>query len=387
MAMEPTTRYRAAVSLTFLVHGMVVGNWLSRIPAVRDRLHLEPAALGLCLLGAAVGALIFMPLSARLCSTFGSRAITRTMSLAFCASLPLPALAPVPPLLFAALVIYGAAAGGMDVSMNTQGAEVEHMRGKPTMSSFHALFSIGGMLGSAMGALAARLRIPVLPHLTVAAVVLALAVAVAGFWLAPGREKPHDAPFRANALRGALLGLSVIAFCILLGEGAMADWSAVYIADTGTSVAVAALGYGVFSLMMAVGRLAGDSLTARFGPVRVVRYGSLLASVGLAAALIEGGAIAAMIGFACAGAGFASIFPNMCSAAAAQPRIRPEAAIAAVSVTGYFGFLIGPPVIGALANLAGLRFGLILVVFLSLTASWLASAARTPGYKGRMGAA
>ena len=385
--MEPTSRYRAAVSLTFLVHGMVVGNWLSRIPAVRDRLHLEPAPLGLCLLGAAVGALIFMPLSARLCSAYGSRAITRIMSLAFCASLPLPGLAPFPPLLFAALVIYGAAAGGMDVSMNTQGAEVEHMRGRPTMSSFHALFSIGGMLGSAMGALAARLHVPVLLHLGGAAVLLAVGVALAGLWLAPGREKPRDAPFRLNALRGALLGLSVIAFCILLGEGAMADWSAVYIADAGSSAAIAALGYAVFSAMMAAGRLAGDWLTERYGAVRVVRYGSLFASAGLAVALIEGGVIAAMIGFACCGAGFASIFPNMCSAAAAQPKIRPEAAIASVSVTGYFGFLVGPPVIGAIANLAGLRMALLLVVFLSMMAAWLASAAKTPGYKGRMGAA
>lgn len=376
--MQPTTRPRAAVSLTFLVHGMVVGNWLSRIPAVRDKLHLSPAVLGLSLLGAAVGALISMPLSARLCSAFGSKAITRATSLAFCASLPLPALASSPLLLFCALLAYGAAAGAMDVAMNTQGAEVEHLRQKPTMSSFHALFSIGGMLGSGCGALAARERIPLLAHLAVAAVVLAVGVALAGPWLSPGREKPHDASFHLGSLRGALVGLSVISFCILLGEGAMADWSAVYVADLRTATpAIAALGYAVFSAAMASGRLAGDAITARFGAVRVVRYGSLLSAAGLCAALAVGGVIAAMVGFACVGLGFASIFPNMCSAAARQPGIPPEAAIAAVSVTGYLGFLVGPPSIGALASMSSLRAALLLVALLSIAASVLAPAART----------
>ena len=371
------------MAVTFLVHGIVVGNWIARVPAVRDKLALSPAFLGFSLLGAAVGALGGMPLTARLCNAYGSRIVTRLASLAFCASLVLPGLVAWKWLLFPALIVYGAAAGAMDVSMNTQGADVERLRGKPTMSFFHALFSIGGMIGAATGALAAQRNIAPRDHLALAAILLAPVVAAVGPWLVPGHDQAWEGPFRLSAMRGALLGLSVISFCILLGEGAMADWSAVYLRDiAGASAGVAGLGYSVFSATMALGRLAGDSLTARIGAVAVVRYGALMSAFGLAGALIAGTTTAAMVGFGIVGAGFASIFPNMCSAAAKQPKVTPAVAIAAVSTTGYLGFLVGPPLIGVIANAATLRVSLLLVVMLSGVAAMLSRAARTPGRRG-----
>jgi len=375
---QQLTRNRVAVAVTFLVHGIVVGNWIARVPAVRDKLALSPAFLGFSLLGAAVGALAAMPMAARLCNRFGSRAVTRVSSVLFCAVLPLPGLVTAKWLLFPALAAYGAAAGAMDVSMNTQGADVERLRGTPTMSSFHALFSIGGMIGAAAGAFAAHRNMAVQVHLGISALVLLPVVALAGLWLIPGRDQAYEGPFRLSAMRGTLLGLSVISFCILLGEGAMADWSAIYLRDVaGSAAAVAALGYSVFSAAMAIGRLCGDSLTSRVGPVGVVRYGSLLAALGLAGALIAGTSWAAMVGFGCMGFGFASIFPNMCSAAASQPRVSPAVAIAAVSTTGYLGFLVGPPLIGLIAQTQTLRVALLLVVMLSGVATMLARAAQT----------
>jgi len=389
---QPVTRARVAVSVTFLIHGLVVGNWLARIPAVKISLGLNALQLGVSLLGAAVGAVAAMPFTARLCGRYGSRIVTRVSSLLFCASLPLLAVVSWKWLLGPALVFYGAAAGSMDVSMNTQGADVERARSRPTMSSFHALFSIGGMLGAAIGGFAAEHAISVRLHLSVAAVALAIPALLCGPWLMKLRDEPRQTTFRLGPLHGILVGLSVISFCILLGEGAMADWSAIYLSETpGVSLGVAALGYAVFSAAMAAGRLAGDAVTARIGRVNVVRWGSLLAAAGLAAALIAGTELAAMIGFACVGAGFSSIFPNMCSAAAAQPNLRPEIGIATVSATGYLGFLVGPPLIGLLAEFAGLRIALLLVVMLSGLAAMLSRAARdvappqSPGYKERSG--
>ncbi len=368
-------RARVSVSLIFLIHGILVSNWLSRIPAVQAKLHLSVGILGATLLATAAGALIAMPLTSQLVGKFGSAPVTRAFTLGLCGCLVLPGLAWSAASLAVALFVYGAAAGAMDVAMNTEGVAVESAYGRPVMVSFHALFSLGGMLGSLMGSLAASHAIHPQWHLAaVGAALAAAAIPVCRYMLVNTSEPLADTSSTRELLR-PLIGLGVVAFCILLGEGAMADWSAVYLGQF-AGAGIAPLGYAVFSLTMALGRLGGDWFHEHLGSVATVRWGGALAAAGLSIALWIGGVPATLAGFACAGWGFSAIFPILCSVAGKKAGDKPEAGIAAVTATGYLGFLVGPPVIGFLAQASSLRKALLLVAALSGLASVMARIAR-----------
>lgn len=371
-------RARLAVSLIFLIHGILVSNWLARIPAVRQNLGLAVGVLGSVLLAPAAGALIGIPLTSKLVGRFGSARITRISTLALCGCVVLPGLAWNAQVLALALFLYGAAAGVMDVAMNTEAVAVETGFGRPVMVGFHAMFSFGGMIGSLMGSVAASRGIRPAWHLVVVGAAIAVAsLPVCRQMLPNNHAAALDATSTRELLR-PLLGLGLIAFCILLDEGAMADWSAVYLQQL-AGPGVAPLGYAVFSLSMALGRLRGDWFHQHLGSVATVRWGGGLAAVGLGAALLIGGLPATLAGFACVGWGFSAIFPIVCSVAGKKAGDKPEAGIAAVSGTGYFGFLVGPPVIGLLAQMLSLRAALILVVVLSGLSSLMARIAGNQG--------
>jgi MFS family permease len=365
---------RVSVAVVFFIHGVLVSNWLSRIPAVQESLGLGTGVLGLALLGASVGAFAAIVGIPRLLVRFGSARVTTWSSFALCAALALPAFARGAWSLAAALAVYGAMAGAMDVAMNTQAVDVERAYRRPVMVAFHALFSFGGMSGAAMGGLAAARGLRPLPHL----LAIGSALAVATFF-ATRRLLPDDAEalarppeFSLTAIR-PLVPLGTIAFCILLGEGAMADWGAVYLTEY-TSQARAATGYAVFSLTMAVGRLAGDWLRLRIGSVNLVRLGGAIAAAGLGAGLAAGGVAPTLLGFACAGAGFSTIFPITLSAAG--HKVASQTGVAAVTGIGYLAFLAGPPAIGLLADALTLRAALGLTVILSAIAALLAGSVR-----------
>jgi len=370
-------RARIAVSLIFLIHGILVSNWLSRIPAVQTKLNIPVGILGATLLATAAGALIAMPLTSKLVGRFGSARVTRAFTLALCASVALPGVAWNAPVLAVALFIYGAAAGAMDVAMNTEAVVVEHGYGRPVMVSFHALFSFGGMIGSLMGSFAAARAIAPHWHLLAVGVAMAIASIPICRHMLVTKSEPLPDPGSTLELLRPLLGLGVVAFCILLGEGAMADWSAVYLRQF-AGPAIAPLGYAVFSLAMAIGRLLGDWFHLRLGSVATLRWGGALAALGLGSALLIGSVPATLLGFACAGWGFAAIFPILCSVAGKKAASKPEAGIAAVTATGYFGFLVGPPIIGFLAQISSLRIALLLVAALSAVGSAMAGIARPP---------
>ncbi len=364
---------RWAVAAMFLVNGALLANWVARIPAVQQRLGLSAGALGIALLGMAIGALAAFPVTGLLIAHYGSRRVTTGAALVYCAAVPLPGLAPNLPLLMVALIALGAGNGAMDVAMNAQGVAVEARYGRPIMSSFHGLWSVGGFAGALVGGLAAGAGIAPFPHLLGAAVVLVIAALVAARWLLPvAADADSGAPAFARPTR-ALLGLGVVAFCSALGEGAMADWSAVYLhSSLATSAAFAAAGYAGFSLAMTVGRLSGDRLTHRFGPVVLVRVGGLLAAAGLSAALVVGRSVPAVAGFALVGAGLSLVAPLVYSRAGRTPGVSPAAALAAVATMGYTGFLLGPPIIGAVAQALSLRDALGLIVLLGLAIAALA---------------
>lgn len=361
----------------FLVHGLVVSAWVSRIPAVQTNLHLTNGVLGVALLGAAIGALIAIPIAGALVAKHGSRKLSIVSTVLFCLSLILPPLAFNFITLMASLAAYGMAAGMMDVAVNAQGVAIERHLGAPTMSRFHAMFSIGGMAGAALGGVVAGRGIGVATHLCVAAAILTLL----SLPMFPGLMHPDEAnnhlPHRLplNRIPRILLFLSAIGFCMLLSEGAIADWTAVYLrsvlrADPGT----AAYGYAVFSAAMALFRLLGDAITARLGRAATVRTGALTGALGLLVVITAQDPAWSFPGFALAGAGFSVIVPLVFGSGGRVPGVHPGAGIATVTGLGYLGFLVGPPSIGFLAQAVGLRFALVLVVAMCIIAAALAGA-------------
>ena len=220
---------RLAVSVLFFVNGAVFAAWAASIPGVKLALHLELGPLGLVLLAVPVGALAGMPLSAWLAPILGSGRVTTVSALIFCATLPLLALAPNPIALALALVAFGAAGGATDVAMNAQASEVERLAARPIMSSFHALFSLGGLAGSGAAAAAMALRVSPPVHLSAVALLAFLAALTASRSLRPPVvDRPQRKPGFAFP-PASLLGLGAMAFAVLLCEGAAADWSAVYL--------------------------------------------------------------------------------------------------------------------------------------------------------------
>jgi MFS family permease len=373
-----------AVVSRFLVHGLVVSTWVSRIPAIRDSLGLSDGALGFSLLGSAVGSLAGIPLSGWLVGRFGSRRASTWTSAGFCLALILPAFTHNAAQLFLALFAFGAMAGADDVAMNSQAVSLEKQLGSPAMSRFHGMFSFGGIVGAGLGALIARYGIAAPVHITVAAALI-LAYSLANAPLlhetrASGASLPK-ARFTLRDLSVPLLALSLIGFCIFLSEGAIADWTAVYLkqilhAGPGTASA----GYAVFSAAMFVFRLAGDRITSRLGRVWTVRGGALLAATGLALTLLAPHPLWALPGLAMAGAGYSSIIPVVFAAGGRVSPANEGAGVATVSGLGYLGFLVGPPSIGAVAQLSSLRAGLFLVVALGFFAAALVSVVgRTAG--------
>jgi MFS family permease len=362
----------------FLVHGLVVSTWVSRIPAVKSSLMLSDGALGVALLGTAVGSVIAIPVCGWVVTRFGSARACKWTGVGFSLGLMLIPFAVNTPTLFAALFVFGAMLGANDVAMNAQAVAVEKMLGTPTMSRFHAMFSLGGIFGAAVGGLVAARGVSATAHLLVGAVViLAFSLATAP-GVNGGKGSSQPAPRVRLSLRRvplALVALSVIGFCIFLSEGAIADWTAVYLEQVlGAGPGLAAAGYAVFSAAMALFRLCGDAITVRLGAARTIRAGGLLAAFGLGTALLVDSPYWALPGFAMAGAGFSSIIPLVFAAGGRVESVSEGAGVATVSGIGYLGFLAGPPTIGFVSQMSSLRLGLGVVVLLSAAAAMLVSA-------------
>jgi Na+/melibiose symporter-like transporter len=341
---------RWANTAFFLLLGIVFGSWVARIPAVQNRLGLSDGQLGVALLSVTVGAMLAMPATEWLIHRRGNAGVMRAAAVVLCLALPLLPLAPSLPALMLALFVFGVGFGLLDVSMNTHTVAVETAYARPIMSTFHGVFSVGGLAGSASAGVIAALGVPPVPHLLgVAALSLAVPL-LGGRWLLHASSNAEGAPVFAIPPR-SMLGLGVLSFCVLLGEGAIADWSAVYLENSlGSTAAVAAAGYAAFSLAMAGMRFGGDALTLRLGPVKMVFLGGLVAGVGLGFGLLVGTVPAAIVGFGCVGAGLAASFPLALGAAGRTPGLASGTAIGAVATAGYTGFLVGAPLIGFLAE-------------------------------------
>lgn len=357
--LAPPRTARLAVAGIFFLNGVALSNWIARIPDVKERLALSEGTLGLVLLCSAVGALVAQPSTGVLIRHIGSRRVTTLAALLFCASLTLPGLATSVPALMLALFLLGALNGGLDVAMNAQAAIVEARYRQPIMASFHGLWSVGGLAGALLGGYAASQAMDLASHLLLVAVLTAACVLVAIRGLVPDRGSGGEGGPSFALPPRALLLPGLIAFGVLCCEGAIADWGAIYLRDViGTGPGLAASGYAVFALLMAVGRLTGDWLTLRLGTTRMVRGGGALVALGIALALASPVPALVIAGYGLVGAGVSCIFPLILSAAARTPGIAPSTAIAAMATAGYTGFLVGPPLIGSVAEALSLRVAL-----------------------------
>jgi MFS family permease len=314
------------------------------------------------------------PLAGAVAVRVGSRPVTVAGGLAYTLGLPLVGLAPSLALFVAAFVAIALGSSAMDVSMNAQGVALDQRTERPIFASFHAAFSFGAMAGAGAGGLAAGVRLDPAAHLAIAGALLALAVLAARPGLLPATADARaDGPLFARPSR-ALVGLGALAFCALLAEGAVNDWSAILLdRETTAGPSLAALGLAAFSLTMGIGRLAADPLAGRWGRVAVVRGGGLLACAGLAPALVSASAAVGIAGFALMGAGLAGLFPLALSAAGETAG--PAApALAAVATSGYGAFIAGPALIGLISEATSLPLALSLVGVLCLAAAALARA-------------
>ncbi|MFI7894626.1 MFS transporter [Streptomyces sp. CACIS-1.16CA] len=366
---EQVKRARIAVAAVFTVHGAVTGSFATRVPWIQDHAGVSAGQLGLALAFPAIGASIAMPLAGRISHRFGARTALRGLLTLWTLALILPALAPNLLTLCAALFVYGATAGMSDVAMNALGVEVENRLDKSIMSGLHGMWSVGALIGSAAGTVAAHTATDARTHHLVAALVLTALGLIACRDVLDIQSSPDEEPPPRFTLppKSALI-IGAVGFCAVFAEGASLDWSAVYLRDVlGSSDGLAAASTTAFALMMAVARIAGDRIVDRFGAVRTVRTGGVMATAGGLLVVFSPSPAAAMCGFGLLGLGVAVVVP-LAFAAAGRSGPNPSQAIAGVATITYTSGLIAPSAIGSLAEATSLvvSFGVVTVLAFGL---------------------
>ncbi|WP_082921056.1 MFS transporter [Rhodococcus sp. D-6] len=368
------THARAAVFAIFGLNGFLLALWVVHIPAIRERVGIDHAALGSLLLLLALGALGGMHVTGRLADRIGSHRTTIVFVLMLSLTVVGPGLAAAPWQLGLALAVFGFANGALDVSMNSQAVVVEQRYRRPIMSAFHGLFSAGGITGSLVGA--AALAAGVRPALTlaVAGVVAAAVVGRAGPRLVrtePPIRSSSPGPRAGYSRRVVLLG--GVAFALMLCEGVANDWSALQVQERlGSPESVAALAFGAFSATMTIGRFVADRVTARFGSAAVIRYGTLVAAVGIGAVALSPWLVLTLAGWALFGLGLSGALPQLFSAAGNLDSGSPGANMSRVVGLGYLGFLAGPACIGWIAEATSLTTAMVVPLACVLLAALLA---------------
>lgn len=374
-SLPPRRLHRIAVSCFFFLAGLCFSSWASRIPDIRLKLHLDNAALGAVLLGLPAGLLTSLPLAGWLVARFGSRPVALLAALLYALTLPSLGLAAAPWQLVVCLFVFGMGGNLLNISMNTQAIGTEALYGRTIMASYHGIWSVAGFSGAAIGTLFIRLGWLPYQHFIVITSVAFLIVAVTSGQLltqdahAGGEDRPIFAwPDRS------LINLGMIAFCSMICEGAMFDWSGVYFQKViQPPHGLVAIGYTAFMSTMASGRFLGDWLATKWGIKRILQISGTLTTAGLLTAILFPWLFPALAGFLLVGAGVSSVVPLVYSAAGRSKVLSPGVALAAVSTIGYLGFLVGPPFIGFIAQAFNLRVSLGLIAVLGSVIVLIAS--------------
>ncbi|MFI1368812.1 MFS transporter [Streptomyces griseochromogenes] len=378
----PVARLRWAISLFFALDGFVFAGWVVRIPAVKERIDASPGMLGLSLLGVSVGSVTAMLPAGRLCRRYGNHPVTVVTAALLSLSAALPPFAHDAVQLGLALVLFGAAYGGLNVAFNAAAVDLAEAIGRPILPSFHAAFSAGGLAGAGLGGLLAPHLGP-RPHLLLLTVIGLLVTACAGRVLLrapvprrPGslsRDHPEGVRTRgtdsAAGLRPLIAIYGLITLCTAYGEGALADWGALHLSDDlRTGPGVAAAGYAVFALTMTVSRASGTRLLERLGDTTVLVAGGLLAAVGMLTGALAPQTWLVFLGYALTGTGLANVFPVAVGNAGASGGSQ---GVAVASALGYTGILLGPPSIGFLSEAFGLPTAMTTIAVLAALAALL----------------
>lgn len=363
-----------ATRAAFFIPGFATAIWAVLVPFAKSRTGVDDGTLGLILLCLGAGSLLAMPVAGVMTARLGCRTIMIATTAMICMSLPFLALVSDPWLLGLALFAFGAGVGAMDCTMNMQAVVVERDAGRAMMSGFHAFFSIGGFAGAAaMMLLLATQRGPLAAVLIAVLAMLAVASLSARHWRT--QRTRHEGPALAWP-KGIVLFIGTLAFIVFMAEGAMLDWSSVFLSDLRqVAPASAGIGYLVFALTMTVTRLLGDSVVQRLGRVRSIVVGALLSALGFAVLTLVTPWQLSLPGYVLLGLGCANIVPALFSLAGSQKRMPEGMAITAVTTLGYTGVLAGPALIGFVAHGIGLAGAFIAVAALllgvAISARWL----------------
>jgi MFS family permease len=384
---------RLALTAFFAVDGFVFAGWVVRVPAVKAQVHASPGALGLALLCISAGAVGTMAVVGRLCVRYGTHPTTVGSALLLSLGVALPAHAHSVTTLGAALLVFGAGYGALNVAMNSAAVDVVAALRRPVMPTFHGAYSLGGLCGAGLGGVLAG-RLTTAWHLGLTALVGAVVTAVAGAVLlrtaAPVGPRPHReaqspaaAGSRTHRAGALVLLLGLIALCTAYGEGAIADWATLHLTDDlHTGAGPAATGYAAFAFAMTAGRLSGTWLSLRLGQTRVMTGGGVLACAGMLTAALAPAVPLVVVGFVLVGVGLANMFPLAIARAGA---LTGPQGVATASSLGYAGMLVGPPVIGFLAEAFGLPSALTTVAALAAVAAAVAAATDRPAPARRPG--
>lgn len=355
-----------ALGATSFLFGAGWASWIVRIPDIRDHLALSPRALGIALLGVALGAFAAMAGGAWLIERAGAGRVTRVALLVFCATLPLPALATGAAMLFTTALLLGIGRGVLGVATNAYGSAIERADGRPVLASVHAFYSLGAVGGATVGGLVTSLSTRL--HLSAAGILFG---AIAVFVSLP--DLPVARTDRARGSTRGLLPVGAIAFAVLFGQAAVADWSGLFLKDVvHVTSGMVALGYASYAVSMTTFRLVGDRLGTRIGEARLVRFGAASAAFTLGVAILFPHPCSAVAGFVAVGAGSAAVFPI--AVRSAGGRAGSSTAIAFTQAAGFLGSLTAPLVIGLTAARTSLRFGFGWVVVSCLVVAVLAPA-------------
>mgnify|MGYP001241876839 FL=1 len=370
----PGVPEQIATRMAFFIAGFAIAAWAPLVPYAKERLGIDEGVLGLLLLCLGIGSIVSMPLTGILAARFGCRRVIWCATVVICLALPFLALASTVPSLAVVLLVFGAGIGTVDVTVNIQAVIVEKAARRAMMSGFHGLFSVGGIVGS--GGVSAFLWAGTTPFVAMIGVVVLILVSLFAFGralLPYGSER--DAPLFVVP-RGFVLFLGVLSLICFLAEGAILDWGAVFLTSVReVAPAQAGWGFAVFSIAMTICRLTGDRIVQALGGFRVILFGGICAAAGLAVVVLAPSWLVALIGFGMVGLGASNIVPVLFSTAGRQTVMPPNLAIAAITFLGYTGILLGPALIGFVAEAFSLSVALLGVAALLLFVAASARAA------------